>query len=369
MRNLAYIEKITSLSPIPSADKIEKATVLGWECVVKKGDFQVGDCCIYVEIDSILPELSCFEFMRTRKWRVKTIKLKGQISQGLVLPLSILKEVDSSFDGKVPTGRDVTELLKIKKYDPEDVLDVELNQVKKSWFERKLSYYKWKLLGVKPVKKGTFPSDVPKTNEERVQKMGKALEEREGEAVYITEKLEGTSTTYIYRRSGNWIAELFGKDHVFQICSRNRIVYNSRTGGDLTGHQGFIAEKYNILAGLKKLNRNLAVQGEIIGPKIQGNIYKLPELEFRIFLIYDLDTQEYLNCNEMLAVATMLEIPTVPLILMNTALVNSIKYYVENSKATSVINRSVLREGIVIRSMKENFSFKSINPEYLLKQE
>ena len=371
MRELAYIQKIGSLSPIPGADKIEKANILGWELVVKKGEFQVGDPCVYVEIDSILPKLPCFEFLAPRKYRIKTIKLKGQISQGIAFHPSILSEVDPKLDWKsYPVGTNVTELLQITKYDPEEALDPEPNQVKKSWFERKLAYYKWKLFGIKPVKKGDFPSDVPKTDEERVQKVGKDLDYFVGKPVYITEKCEGTSTTFIYRRGGgNWVADLFGNNYVYQICSRNRIVYNSRSGGDMTGHQGFVSKKYKILEGLKKLNRNIAVQGEIIGPKIQGNIYKLPELEFRIFLMFDIDKQSYLNFEEMCSIAAQLNIPTVPIVNKCTDLRNSISYYVEMSKGKSQINPSILREGIVIRELVGDFSFKSINPEYLLKQE
>ena len=91
-RKLAHIELIESLKPIIGADKIEVATVLGWECVVKKDEFKVGDKIIYIEVDSVLPEKPEFEFLRDRKFKIKTIKLKGQISMGLILPLNILKK-------------------------------------------------------------------------------------------------------------------------------------------------------------------------------------------------------------------------------------------------------------------------------------
>jgi len=370
MRELAYIQKIKSLSPIPNADAIEKAEVLGWELVVKKGDFQVEDLCIYVEIDSILPELPCFEFLRSKKFRIRTLRMRGQISQGIALPLSILKEVDPSYNlANLKIGQDMTEVLQITKYDPESALDVETEQTKKSWIERKYSYLKWKLFGIKPVKRDDFPSFVPKTDETRVQKMGSALESRAGEAVYITEKVEGTSATFVYRRSGNWLAKLLGQDHTFQVCSRNRTIYNSQKSGESTHHIMQVAEKYNILEKLKKLNRNLAVQGEVIGPKIQNNIYKLPELELKVFLIFDLDKQAYVPYVELRRLISELELPMVPIIDDETHIRNDIKYYVELSKGKSKINPNILREGIVIRSLDDNFSFKSINPEYLLKQE
>jgi len=371
MRELAYIQTIKALKPISGADKIECAEVLGWEVVVQRGQFNVGDKVIYVEIDSILADLPPFDFMRPRKWRVRTIKLKNQISQGIVFPLSVLTEVDPSFKiSKLKVGDDVTEALKIVKYDPEAALDVEDEQVKKSWLERKVSYYKWKLFGFKPIKKGSFPSDVNKTNEERVQKMGTELEKRVGEAVYISEKCEGTSATFVYRKSGNWLAKLFGQNGMFQVCSRNRIVFNSQTQrlGIESNHLMKVAERYNIREGLTKLNRNLAIQGEVIGSKIQGNIYKVPEFDLKVFLIFDIDTQTYLLYHEMVSICEELGLTTVPILGFDT-IKNDIKYYVELSKGKSAINPKVDREGVVIRSLTDNFSFKSINPEYLLKQE
>jgi len=370
MRQLAYIETIKDLKPIFDADKIEVATILGWEVVVKRGEFKVGDTCVYVEIDSIFPELPPFEFLRSRKFRVRTICLKKQVSQGIAFPLSVINQVDPSIDtSKLKVGDDLTDILKITKYDPESVLDEpEVEQVKKSWLQRKYSYYKWKLLGIKPIKKGSFPSDVPKTDETRVQKMGPALEACEGKPVYITEKCEGTSGTFIYRKTGNWLARLFGQDGVFQICSRNQIVYNSQKGKSSPHHLITVGNKYNIQQGLKKLGRSIAIQGECIGNKIQGNPYKIDGYELRVFLMFDIERQEYLSFIETQTICNQLAIPMVPVVELSV-IKNDIKYYVELSKGKSMINEKIDREGIVIRSLTENFSFKSINPDYLLKQE
>jgi hypothetical protein len=370
MRELAYIQQIKNLKPIPNADKIECAEILGWEVVVKKSDFKVGDLVVYVEIDSILPELSCFEFMRPRKFKVKTIKLKSQISQGIAFPLSIIKEVDPSFDlTTLKLGQDITEVLKITKYDPEAANDFQPEQVKKSWLANKYSFLKWKLFGIKPVKRGTFPSHlVPKTDETRVQKMGKLLEDREGQAAYIAEKLEGSSTTFVFQKNNNWLVKLFGKNYTFQICSRNMCVYNSNSGEKVDHYLIGLAEKYDILAHFKKLNRNLAIQGESVGGKIQGNIYKLPELQFYVFSIYDLDQKIYLPLNEMLQLLEGSKLLMVPMVDVKATIKNDIKYYVELSKGKSQLNHNTLREGIVVRGLNSDFSFKSINPEYLLKQ-
>ena len=113
MRKLASIQKVLEVNPIPKADAIEVIKVLGWEIVVKKGEFQVGDNVVYIEIDSIVPDKPEFEFLRDRKFRVRTIKLRGQVSQGICFPLNILPK------GNYKEGDDVTEVIGIKKYDPQ----------------------------------------------------------------------------------------------------------------------------------------------------------------------------------------------------------------------------------------------------------
>lgn len=370
MRKLAYIEKIKSLKPIFGADKIECASVLGWELVVKKGEFKINDFCVFIEIDAIVPELPCFEFLRKYKFHVKTRKIKNQISQGLAIPIFILTEFDSGFDiTLVNIGDDVTNILKITKFDSESNLDSEIEPIKRSWVSKKWSFLKWKIFGLKPQKRDDFPSYVPKTDEERVQKMGSALEKRQGELMYLTEKAEGTSATFVYRRSGNWFAKLLGKGYTFLVCSRNRIVYNSQKGGETNHHIYKVCLKYKIEEGLKKLNRNLAIQGENIGLKIQGDVYKLNDLDLKIFSVYDIDQKSYLSFHDMVCIINQLNLVMVPVLEINHELKNDVKYYVELSKGNSKINSEVKREGIVIRGMNSSFSFKSINPEYLLSQE
>jgi len=112
LRKLASIQKIRALTPIEGADAIEMATVLGWQLVVKKGEFQAGGLCVYCEIDSILPARPEFEFLKPRGMRIKTIRLRGQISQGICFPLSILPE-----GSPIEEGADVTEILGIAKWE------------------------------------------------------------------------------------------------------------------------------------------------------------------------------------------------------------------------------------------------------------
>ncbi len=91
MQNLATIEKILWIKEIENSDNIELCGIKGWCVVVKKNEFKVGDLCVYVQIDTVMPELPEYEFLRSRKFRVRSIKIRGVLSQGLILPLSVLK--------------------------------------------------------------------------------------------------------------------------------------------------------------------------------------------------------------------------------------------------------------------------------------
>ncbi|MDP3641567.1 MAG: RNA ligase family protein [Bacteroidota bacterium] len=180
MRKLASIQIIKALEPIEGADAIEKATVLGWQLVVKKNDFMVGDKVVYCEIDSLMPDRPAFEFLKPRGMRIRTIKLRGQISQGICFPLSILPP-----DFEVVEDADCTEVLGISKYEPP--------------IPACLS----------GIMKGKFPSFIPKTDETRVQVIQKLLDKYKGEKCYVTEKVDGSSGTY-YINNGE-----------FGVCSRN----------------------------------------------------------------------------------------------------------------------------------------------------
>ena len=180
MRKLASIQRIISIEPIPDADMIVKATVLGWQLVIKKDELKQGDLCVYVEIDSILPERDVFEFLRNKQFRIKTVRLRGQVSQGICFPLNILPE-----GLLIEEGADMTGSLGIAKYEPP--VPACLNGIMK----------------------GDFPSFIPKTDETRVQVLQTLLDEHEGKPCYVSEKLDGSSATY-YIKYG-----------VFGVCSRN----------------------------------------------------------------------------------------------------------------------------------------------------
>lgn len=369
MRNLASIQKINRIEPIQNADSIEKVTVLGWELVTKKGEFKVGDLCVYCEIDSILPDKPEFEFLRERKFRIKTIKLRGQISQGICFPITILPEKT-----KISEGIDVTEILGVKKWEP---CQDELKCAKQTG---KIMYPKWMpqwlqrmVHNLKFVRnyyrqnsgQKSFPSLIPKTDETRVQVLQPLLTKYKGEKCYITEKVDGSSIT-IYQINGK-----------FGVCSRNIDLKR-----DETDRFWKTALKYDLENKFKKIfgNENIALQGELLGEGVQGNKYKLTGNQILFFNVFFIKKYNYGNLNDLLHICGELGILSVPIVDFNYTLTDSIPDLVELSKGKSVLNSEVLREGIVIRPLKEiqdnelhcqlvrnRISFKSVNPEFLLK--
>lgn len=374
-RKLASVQIIKEINKIEGADNIVVATILGWECVVKKGDFEVGDFCVFVEIDSVLPDRPEFEFMRPRKFKVKTIRLRGQISQGIAFPLTILHMANPNLD-VLPLAvedQDLTEILGITKWDPEQesiIIEKEPVFNDKNHIIRLYKKHKYlitkrikNILGISITKtRDDFPSYVPKTDETRVQTMHRGLDMHKGKLAYISEKLEGSSTTYVVIRSkGNFVKRLFTKIPMkFIVCSRNKIVNNQ------IDDRWKIAKKYNLENKLSFYGINMAIQGELIGPKIQGNLYELEEKDFRMYLAYNIDEKRYFSFDELLELSIDLRITLVPMLDINHIIHTDVKQYVELSKGSSKLNQKKKREGIVIRLKDDRFSFKSINPEYLL---
>jgi RNA ligase (TIGR02306 family) len=329
MRQLASIQKIKSLEPIENADVIEKATVLGWQLVTKKGDFAVGDLCVYCEVDSLLPEKPEFAFLKPKNMRIRTVRLRGQISQGICFPLSVLPA-----GTPVEEGLDVTAVLGVEKYEPPIPAS---------------------LAGLV---KGAFPSFIPKTDETRVQVLQELLDKYAGELCYVTEKLDGSSVTY------------YLKDNEFGICSRNLELLETPENSLWK-----VARMLDIENKLRSLGGNFALQGELFGEGIQGNKYNQRGQTAYFFNVFNIDTHAYVNFADFQEMLTKLALPMVP--VLNTAfrLSNNIPALVELSKMRSTLNPVVWAEGIVIRPLTEKqdkigrVSFKAINPEFLLKYE
>lgn len=330
MRKLASIQRIDALRPIPDADAIEVADVLGWHVVVKKDEFEVGDLCVYCEVDSLLPEKPEFEFLRHSKFRIRTVKLRGQVSQGICFPMAILP-VYEIVTGKV--GDDVTELLGITKYEPP-------------------------VKGNAGTVKGNFPTQyVPKTDEERIQNIPEILQHPDAkEPLWVaTEKLDGQSFTAYWR------------DGEFGVCSRNLELDLS----DQNNNYVSAANLYNLRNRLAYYGKNIAVQAEIIGCGIQKNKYNLGQAwtdrRIRVFTIFDINAYKRMNFEDFMAVANELDLETVPIVSTTMLLPDTVDELIEMSKGMSLVNPNVMREGIVIRHKCEPVSFKAINPDFLLK--
>lgn len=349
-RKLATIQKITELNPIKGADRIECAKVLGWHCVVQKGDFNVGDLVVYCEIDSVLPDKPEFEFLRDSKFRIRTRKFKGQISQGLILPMSILDNIEmkETEEGRtfIKENDDVTELLGITKYEPPIPANLS-GEVKRQ-----------------------FPTHlVPKTDEQRVQNLQPLLDRYVGEKCYITEKVDGCSCTIYY--------DIQNDD--FGVCSRKLDLKENDNNSFWKCIKEMDIEN-KLKTYCQDRCKSYAIQGELVGNGIQSNKLKLNGVRILFFNIFDISKYQYLNFEEFKKAFKEMDLPTVPIINENYTLHNDIDKLVVESIETSELNKEIQKEGIVVRPLEEkqdlfmsnNFgsgrvSFKVINPKYLLK--
>lgn len=367
MRKLASIRRIADIQPIEGADAIEVATIDGWKVVVKRGEFAVGDLAVYIEIDAWVPhELAPFlskgqeprEYNGVKGERLRTIKLRGQVSQGLLLPLRpvFAEWTDENFQKNIledeeRVGDDLTEALGIQKW--EAVLPAQLQGQAA----------------------GMFPTSlIPKTDQERIQncfgeiqKRAKrfatekvwnadtqTLEERpvvvpEGfkEPTYeVTLKLDGSSCT-IFR----WEDEL-------RVCSRNLELKINDENRDNT----FVAMalKYG-----HRIPNGVAVQGELMGPGIQGNREGFTEHKFFVFDMFDINKHEYvppvycrMNCH-------LLELDHVPVITVDANAPASVEEGLALAEGPSINHK--IREGLVWKCNEDpSFSFKTISNKFLL---
>ncbi len=330
-RKLVTIQIINDLKPIKDADFIENASVLGWSLITKKNEFKVGDKCVFFEIDSILPSnVSWSQFLKERNFRIKTIRMKGVLSQGLALPISILPTRENEYE----VGEDVTELLNVIKH---EIPITNLNAA------------------------GNFPYDVSKTDEIRLQSIPEILNELKDKPFNATVKMDGMSATFIKR------------EDKFQVCSRN---FELKEGFNEFWN---IAKKYDLA---NRMPMNFVIQGELVGPGIQKNRLSLKENDLFVFNVFNLNTKKYMEYDDMVIFCERLDIKCVPLAFsVNKEELKTFNFTVENflelAKGTydSSKNR---REGIVIRPKEETtsstlkgdrFSFKVINNEFLLRDE
>jgi RNA ligase (TIGR02306 family) len=320
---IASIQKILKIEPIKDADRIEKVQVLGWWIVTEKNQFKEGDYCIYIEIDSIVPAVPEFEFLRKYNFRVKTIKLRGQISQGLVLPITVLNDKQNLI------GEDVSDMLGIKHY------------------EKPIPF---RLQG--QIRKAGLPFGIPVTDEVRIQSAPELIDMMIGKEIYISTKVDGTSATFA----------IFNGD--YHVCSRNNSYFQ-----DVENIYWTMSYKYNLEEKLKQANLNIAIRGEICGPNIQRNRLGLKDHKLLVFDVFDIDSYRYYNYLQLKKISEEFELEMVPVEKVTT-----FNYSLEElllNHATGLYEGTKNRkEGIVVRTTdNDRISFKVVNNDYLLKDE
>lgn len=328
IRKLASVRTVKAVRPIPDADLIELALIDGWQCIVKKGEFAPGDLCVYFEIDSFLPERDEFEFLRKSSYRkmgeqggfrIRTMKMRGVLSQGLALP--IMPEERGMFS----EGDDVTDMLGVKKWEPPIPAQL-AGQAK-----------------------GKFPSYIHKTDQERIQNVYDKLVARYADHDFeATVKMDGTSCTFFRYRP-------LDEDGV---CGRN-IWFKDNEDND---RNSLVKEWRNHKDLVMNYPRNLAFQGEVVGNGIQGNPHKVRGQKFFLFDIFDIDAGRYIQADERRRIAVELGIEHVRIVAkamrpLKIPLADLLKMAEDEGG-----------EGIVFKSLQDpSVSFKVINNNYLLK--
>lgn len=327
-RKLATIRRIAEVKEIQGADAIEAVRVDGWWVVAKKGEYKVDSEAVYLEVDSWVPTtIAPFltkaghepkEYEGVKGERLRTVKLRGQLSQGLLLPLSVLPEGDFS--------ENVTEALGILKW------------------ERPISP---QLYGQA---KGNFPSFLRKTDQERVQNIGSTLENYVSETFEVTIKLDGSSCT------------IFVNNENEGVCSRNLELKQNEDNAFWN-----IALEYDVHKKIRAYGKNIAVQGELIAPSIQSNYEKVTKPEFYVFDVFDIDKQEYMLPKERQEFCKLLDIPHVPVVDKAFTMISNVDTLLDMAEGDGM-NKGVKREGLVFKHNTSDFSFKAISNSYLLKE-
>lgn len=405
-RALAHVEKVVDIQPIEGADRIVLATILGWKVVVKKDEFKVGDLAVYVEIDSVLPADDVrFEFLKSKDYRIKTMKLNKfkVFSQGIAFHVNEFPEIKNPAE-----GMDVTEVLKITKYEPYEppVKSLSYKEAKnKRMFARHPKFFQSKFgkfvrkhptllkifehfWGGKNIKPKKFPDWIRRTDEIRCENIANICSYKK--PLLVTCKVDGSSTTFALRFKN----EKHKKYEIF-VCSRNvRMLTETQSCYFETNVYYEMFKKYDVEEFLKATANLLQadfviLQGETYGDKLQGNPYKMDYVDFRGYnLIYGYmegtkqfkanvnnplyhrvgDTiQTRINSIKAKEMCEIHDIKWVPILEENFILPDTMEELKQQATGASVINPKVLREGLVYRSITDpEFSFKNVSREYLL---
>lgn len=362
MRHLATIRTIADIQPIEGKDRIVLAIVDGWQVIVRKDEYTIGDQTVFIEPDAILPEREEFEFLRPKKFRIKTMKMGGVLSQGICFPLSVLPGEPGSYH----TGDDVTEVLGVRKYEPYEeepvpvaprkrlnpVLDMMLRIPVLRPLARRLAKSK-------KVKMG-WPEFIAKTDETRIQNVPFVLK-RKDLLWEVHEKVDGQSGTFFLRKLPKlfpWSRQKFD----FGVCSRNQ---RRNTPDDTT--YWHVARKYRIEEVLRQLigdREFVAIQGECIGPKVQGNKYQVSEPDLYCFnLIYPEGKVDSIEAEQIVG---KYGLKWVPLLEAQFTLPDTVEEMLEYATGKSMLH-DTMREGVVIRNYRAHLSFKAVSPDFLIK--
>ena len=364
-RKLASVQKIKAIKPIEGADRIELVQVLNWDCVATKGQYKIGDMVIYFEIDSLLPDIPAFEFLKGSSWsqklnkyKISTHKFRGQISQGLVMPIKDLEELDRQIHNReecVPIayveGTDLTEILEIEKYEPPVSNGPLGDLISHEWY-------------------------VPKTDEERIQVcaediLPEYMKSEQGDW-YASVKLDGTSCTVGLFEDAFLIG---GRNQWYK--DENMYTTTVKKYGDIEKH----LRDYQKLTG-----KYIVFQGELCGPGIQSNRLGLKEKEWFIFNVWvsdtgKMDSYKKLDLLRFLNMCDDFGLPHVPIIPVSAKFdfkattdidetVENLLKYVDGIKYRTFFDDASpnqIAEGLVFRKNDMTYSFKVVSNKFLLK--
>ncbi len=372
-RVLARVVRIDDVKTHPNADSLDLALVGGWQCVIKRGEYQAGDLAIYIEVDSMVPvDNLVFEFLRGRNMverdgkeysRIKTMKLRKELSQGLIVP------VHSAGSPEPKVDEDVTDRMGILKYvKPSEQAAINGGNKGDRTGTSKLG----------------FPNFIPKTDQTRVQNIKMAYDQahQKGEKFEVTFKLDGSSLT------------IWHKDGEVGVASRNvgfrledeKIGFFTAVKNFFKGrgwkrvikkdsnHFTAMAEELDLGERLRYFGMNIALQGELVAPNIQGNFEGVDKPEYYVYDIYNISDSRYCLPAERLAILNTLNqlggetVKHVPVYMWGVGVPEDMQLVIKMASGESALNGKY-REGLVFKSMSRDFSFKVISNEYLLKEE
>jgi RNA ligase (TIGR02306 family) len=332
MRALVTIQRVKAITAIADSDFLEAAHIMGWQCVVKKSEFKEGDLGVYFEVDSFLPVDPRYEFLRNSSYRenddngagfrIRTMRMRGQLSQGLFLPLTQFPELEGFGEGD-----DVTEKLGVKK-----------------WYIPETASAGGIIIGDRP-------NGIPASDEIRIQSALELLDDLRGKPYYITTKMDGTSGIVYY---------LDGK---IGCCSRNKEIKDEEDALYWTP-----VYQYGLKEKLVKYGKNIVLTGEICGPGIQKNRLRLSRVEWYVFDLKDWDSGHYVSYDSMLEICASLGLPVVPLEERGESFAYTLEELLE--KAKGKYPSGLDKEGIVVRHIlsPKAVSFKVLNNDALLKE-